>query len=98
MHACAVVQALCDLGYSASDIITIFFRVVRNFPGMNEYLKLEYIKVRSAGGSLQIERDQQLQDPFCTSLAHGLHASPIEKVPKLCCSKLASATCGWAMA
>ncbi len=40
-------QALCDSGYSASDIITIFFRVVRNFPGMNEYLKLEYIKVRS---------------------------------------------------
>jgi replication factor C subunit 2/4 len=37
-------RALCDLGYSASDIITIFFRVVRNFPGMNEYLKLEYIK------------------------------------------------------
>jgi hypothetical protein len=39
------VQALCDMGYSASDIITILFRVVRNFSGMNEYLKLEYIKV-----------------------------------------------------
>lgn len=39
-------QALCDMGYSASDIITTLFRVVRNFGGMNEYLKLEYIKVR----------------------------------------------------
>ncbi|EFN58376.1 hypothetical protein CHLNCDRAFT_59565 [Chlorella variabilis] len=37
-------RALCDMGYSASDIITILFRVVRNFTGMNEYLKLEYIK------------------------------------------------------
>lgn len=34
------------MGYSASDIITTLFRVVRNFGGMNEYLKLEYIKVR----------------------------------------------------
>jgi hypothetical protein len=33
------------MGYSASDIISILFRVVRNFPDMNEYLKLEYIKV-----------------------------------------------------
>lgn len=38
-------QALCDMGYSASDIITTLFRVVRNYGGMNEYLKLEYIKV-----------------------------------------------------
>ncbi|PRW18302.1 Replication factor C subunit 2 [Chlorella sorokiniana] len=37
-------RALCDLGYSASDIITTLFRVVRNFGGMNEYLKLEYVK------------------------------------------------------
>jgi hypothetical protein len=38
------------MGYSASDIITILFRVVRNHGGMNEYLKLEYIKVGGAGG------------------------------------------------
>ena len=37
-------RALCDMGYSASDIITILFRVVRNYAGLNEYLKLEYIK------------------------------------------------------
>lgn len=42
-------QALCDMGYSASDIITTLFRVVRNFGGMNEYLKLEYIKVGRRG-------------------------------------------------
>lgn len=37
------------MGYSASDIISILFRVVRNFAGMNEYLKLEYIKVGGSG-------------------------------------------------
>ncbi|KAG7669509.1 hypothetical protein Ndes2526B_g05849 [Nannochloris sp. 'desiccata'] len=37
-------RALCDMGYSASDIITILFRVVRNYGGLNEFLKLEYIK------------------------------------------------------
>ena len=46
---CTLHQALCDMGYSASDIITILFRVVRNFAGMNEYLKLEYVKVGHAG-------------------------------------------------
>lgn len=39
-----VVQALCDLGYSAMDIITTVFRVVRNYD-MHEFLKLEFIKV-----------------------------------------------------
>ncbi len=38
------------MGYSASDIITILFRVVRNYAGMNEYLKLEYIKVGAGPG------------------------------------------------
>ena len=38
------VQALCDLGYSAMDIITTVFRVVRNYD-MHEFLKLEFIKV-----------------------------------------------------
>ena len=38
-------QVLCDLGYSAMDIITTLFRVVRSFKA-EEFLKLEYIKVR----------------------------------------------------
>eukprot|EP00887_Chlorella_sp_A99_P001544 scaffold8.g1544.t1 len=37
-------RALCDLGYSASDIITILFRVVRNYSNISEFVKLEYIK------------------------------------------------------
>lgn len=37
-------QSLCDQGFSASDIISILFRVVRSMPAMNEYVKLEYIK------------------------------------------------------
>ena len=39
-------QVLCDLGYSAMDIITTLFRVVRSFKA-EEFLKLEYIKVRT---------------------------------------------------
>lgn len=39
-----LMRRLCDMGYSASDIITILFRVVRNYAKMNEFLKLEYIK------------------------------------------------------
>lgn len=35
---------LCDLGYSAMDIITTLFRVVRSFKA-EEFMKLEYIKV-----------------------------------------------------
>jgi hypothetical protein len=37
-------QSLCDLGYSAMDIITTVFRVVRNYE-MHELVKLEFIKV-----------------------------------------------------
>ena len=37
-------QALCDMGFSAIDIITTLFRIVRNF-NMHEFLKLEYIRV-----------------------------------------------------
>lgn len=37
-------KQLYDLGYSASDIITTLFRVVKNYD-MVEYLKLEYIRV-----------------------------------------------------
>ncbi|MCO5552878.1 hypothetical protein L7F22_006397 [Adiantum nelumboides] len=36
-------KQLYDLGYSASDIITTVFRVVKNYD-MPEYLKLEYLK------------------------------------------------------
>ena len=43
-HKAACLQELCKLGYSAMDIITTLFRIVRSF-GMDEYLKLEYIKV-----------------------------------------------------
>jgi replication factor C subunit 2/4 len=32
------------MGYSASDIITILFRVVRNSATLNEFVKLEYIR------------------------------------------------------
>lgn len=39
-------QKLCDLGYSSMDIITTLFRVVRNFPDLAEFLKLEFIRVR----------------------------------------------------
>jgi DNA polymerase III delta prime subunit len=49
-------RALCDMGYSASDIITILFRVVRNDAALNEFLKLEYIKVRRAGGRVACGR------------------------------------------
>lgn len=32
-------------GYSAVDIITTLFRVVKFYEGMPEYMKLDYIKV-----------------------------------------------------
>ncbi len=38
------VQALCDMGFSAIDIITTLFRIVRNY-NMHEFLKLEFIRV-----------------------------------------------------
>ncbi|KAK9843444.1 hypothetical protein WJX81_002960 [Elliptochloris bilobata] len=37
-------RKLCDLGYSSMDIITTLFRVVRNFPDLAEFLKLEFIR------------------------------------------------------
>ena len=46
---------LCDLGYSATDIITTLFRVVRNYK-MQEFLKLEFIKVVFEQESCQSER------------------------------------------
>lgn len=41
-------QKICDLGYSAMDIIQTFFRVVKNDPRMPEFLKLEFIRVSGA--------------------------------------------------
>ena len=43
-NAYGIMKHLCDLGYSATDIITTLFRVVRNYK-MQEFLKLEFIKV-----------------------------------------------------
>lgn len=42
-NAYSIMKHLCDLGYSATDIITTLFRVVRNYK-MQEFLKLEFIK------------------------------------------------------
>ena len=43
-NAYGIMKHLCDLGYSATDIITTLFRVVRKYK-MQEFLKLEFIKV-----------------------------------------------------
>ena len=45
---------LWNLGYSATDIITTLFRVVRNLD-MQEYLKLEYIKVCQKGQGCMLQ-------------------------------------------
>lgn len=50
------VQKLCDLGYSSMDIITTLFRVVRNFPDLAEFLKLEFIRVRAPARLLTTAR------------------------------------------
>jgi len=42
------VQKLFNDGYSATDIITTLFRIVRN-ADLQEWIKLEYIKVRLMG-------------------------------------------------
>ncbi|KAK9864520.1 hypothetical protein WJX84_004476 [Apatococcus fuscideae] len=42
-EAWGCMRALCDMGFSAIDIITTLFRIVRNFT-MHEFLKLEYIR------------------------------------------------------
>lgn len=42
-EACSRLKSLYDLGYSATDIITTLFRVIKNYD-MPEYLKLEFIK------------------------------------------------------
>lgn len=42
--ACVGLKQLYDMGYSPTDIITTFFRVVKNYD-MAEYLKLEFMKV-----------------------------------------------------
>jgi Replication factor C C-terminal domain len=44
-----MVQSLLDMGYSATDVISTLFRVVRNYPGekMEEFIKLEFLRVRA---------------------------------------------------
>ena len=46
-------QTLFDGGYSATDIITTLFRVVRNAE-LHEFVKLEYIKARTTALSQQL--------------------------------------------
>ncbi|KAL6005616.1 Subunit of heteropentameric Replication factor C (RF-C) [Asimina triloba] len=41
--ACFGLKQLYDLGYSATDIITTLFRIIKNYE-MAEYLKLEFLK------------------------------------------------------
>lgn len=43
--ACSGLKQLYDLGYSPTDIITTFFRIIKNYD-MAEFLKLEFMKVR----------------------------------------------------
>ena len=42
------VQVLCDLGYSATDIITTLFRVTKNADA-HEFVKLEFLRVGGGG-------------------------------------------------
>lgn len=42
--ACSGLKQLYDLGYSPTDIITTFFRIIKNYD-MAEFLKLEFMKV-----------------------------------------------------
>lgn len=42
--ACSGLKHLYDMGYSPTDIITTFFRIIKNYD-MAEYLKLEFMKV-----------------------------------------------------
>ncbi|KAL6578931.1 Subunit of heteropentameric Replication factor C (RF-C) [Orobanche minor] len=41
--ACAGLKKLYDMGYSPTDIITVLFRIIKNYD-MPEYLKLEFMK------------------------------------------------------
>ena len=45
--ACCDPQSLWDSGYSATDIVATFFRMCKVFE-MAEYLKLEFMRVRTA--------------------------------------------------
>eukprot|EP00884_Botryococcus_braunii_P000882 jgi/Botrbrau1/10795/Bobra.0064s0001.1 len=40
------IKSLLDMGYSATDVISTLFRVVRNYPGekMSEFVKLEFLR------------------------------------------------------
>lgn len=64
----ALLQVLCDLGYSAMDIITTLFRVVRNFQA-EEFLKLEFIRVctQNYDKSKQLTVHKVLQGLACST-------------------------------
>jgi len=53
------------------DIITTLFRVVRNFPDLAEFLKLEFIRVRAPGPPWQLR----------SSSALGVCAAPATAAP-----------------
>lgn len=44
-QALARVNELWDEGYSAVDIVTVIFRVIKGMEDVPEYLKLEFIRV-----------------------------------------------------
>ncbi|CAA6675499.1 unnamed protein product [Spirodela intermedia] len=51
--ACVGLKQLYDLGYSPTDIITTLFRVIKNYD-MEEYLKLEFMKVATGFAHMRI--------------------------------------------
>lgn len=46
-HAMTNLEDLWKQGYAAVDIVTTLFRVTKNMDSLAEYIKLEFIKVRS---------------------------------------------------
>lgn len=65
--ALARIGALWDKGYSAVDIVTTIFRVVKGMEELPEYTKLEYIRVSPCPPSLpSTKREWYLM--YCTTL------------------------------
>lgn len=79
-EAYAGLKQLYDLGYSASDIITTLFRVVKNYE-MVEFLKLEYIRVSFVVSSPSCLFLGEEEDDFCP-LVHWF--SPYDQYLPLC--------------
>lgn len=70
---------LWTAGYSAVDIVTTLFRVVKNMDGLHEFLKLEFIRVRRPGSlfCLALGVHTRLAPPRCmlTAYSRRAHAS-----------------------